>query len=271
VNGPPPGSDPCRLCGAPTEQRFVLTVLARHRVAYSRCAGCGSLQTQTPYWLEEAYGGAAPNLDVGAAQRNLINHAVVSAVATLLGSRRILDFGGGDGLLCRLLRDAGFDAAVQDRFRKPVYAEGYGASGLEGYDLITVFEVLEHLADPARELGPLFAAGAPAILTTTALYRGEGPDWVYLAAEAGQHVFFYSEAALGTYAAARGYRLIVQDQYQLFVRPPGPRGLKLYAMRNVLRPSRLRWVKVWAAIRPTPGIEADVVATRRRAKAGDVV
>jgi Methyltransferase domain len=265
-----PAPDPCRLCGAPTEARFVMTVLGRHRVAYRRCTGCGSLQTQTPYWLDEAYGGAALNLDVGAAQRNIVNLAVVSAVATLLGSRRILDFGGGDGLLCRLLRDAGFDAAVQDRFREPAYAEVHGAGSLEGYDLITVFEVMEHLAEPGRELEPLFAAGAAAILTTTALYAGQGPEWRYLAAEAGQHVFFYSDAGLRAFAAAHGYALIVQDQYQLFVRPPAPRGLRLYALRNVLRPSRLPWVKAWAALRPTPGIEADVEAVRRRAKEGAV-
>jgi hypothetical protein len=262
-----PAPDPCRLCHARTEDRFVLTVLGRHRVAYRQCTGCASLQTETPHWLDEAYGGSALNLDVGAAQRNLINLAVVSAVATLLGSRRILDFGGGDGLLCRLLRDAGFDAAVQDRFKEPVYAEVPSASSLAGFDLITVFEVMEHLAEPGRDLAPLFAAGARAILTTTALYAGQGPDWRYLAAEAGQHVFFYSEAGLRTFAAARGYHLIAQDQYQLFVRPPAPRGLRLHALRNVLRPSRLRWVKLWAAMRPTPGIEADIDAVRRRAKA----
>ena len=277
MTGPPTsetperGSDDCRLCGAPTEARFVQTVLGRHSVAYRQCAGCGSLQTETPYWLDEAYGGTALNLDVGAAQRNLINLAVVSAVATLLGSRRIVDFGGGDGLLCRLLRDAGFDAAVQDRFKTPVYAEVHGAGSLEGYDLITAFEVLEHLAEPARELEPLFASGASAILTTTATYLGQGPDWRYLATDAGQHVFFYSDAGLRAFAAAHGYQLIAQDQYQLFIRPPAPRGLKLFALRNVLRPSQLRWVKLWAAMRPTPGIERDIDAVRLRAKASRVV
>jgi hypothetical protein len=48
-----PAAEACRFCGGPTRQRFRLQVLGRHDVGYLECATCASLQTETPWWLEE--------------------------------------------------------------------------------------------------------------------------------------------------------------------------------------------------------------------------
>jgi hypothetical protein len=84
----------CRLCDGHPDSMFSLMVLGRHKVDYFRCAGCGSLQTQSPHWPEEAYQNSLAALDTGAGQRNLTNLGAAAAVAAVLGFKNILDYGG---------------------------------------------------------------------------------------------------------------------------------------------------------------------------------
>ena len=46
---------PCRLCSSETAFQFRKTILQKYDIAYYECAGCGSLQTEVPYWLDEAW------------------------------------------------------------------------------------------------------------------------------------------------------------------------------------------------------------------------
>jgi methyltransferase family protein len=220
------------------------------------CLACGSLQASDPIWLGEAYApGHLASLDVGAAQRTLANLAAAFETARRLHARRILDFGGGDGLLCRLLRDYGLDARVTDPHTTPTYAQGFATETLDGFDLILAFEVLEHLANPAIELAPLFRAGAP-ILATTELWAGQGPDWWYLTPSSGQHVFFYSARSLAAYASGFGYVLSQASGYLLFLKRYDPRFVRDLARR--LRPKALRRSAARLMLSPAPGIDADM-------------
>src|ERR1700747_1648827 len=117
----------CRLCGGAVVKQFTLTVLGRHDVSYWLCPQCHSLQTETPYWLAEAYASSLAASDVGAVHRCLVCRAAVWAVLkwVRLKPTRILDFGGGSGLLCRLMRDIGFDAWTYDRYGTSEYAQGF--------------------------------------------------------------------------------------------------------------------------------------------------
>src|SRR5262249_47793757 len=125
----------CRLCGDNTEEKFRLCVLGRFEVRYFECTNCGSLQTEEPHWLSEAYGKS--NLaysDVGAAQRVLVACSFIALFAKLMSVRTILDFGGGDGLLCRMLRDRGLDAYTIDKFSAPSYAQPFVGTLEKNYD-----------------------------------------------------------------------------------------------------------------------------------------
>ena len=151
----------CRLCGGQTTSLFRLCGFEEIELSYSKCVKCGSLQTQQPTWLKRAY--TQSNLaisDTGAAQRVLVNHAFVLAAAKVFGLRTVLDFGGGDGLLCRLLRDRGFEAYTLDDYAKPTYARLFESDLWREYDLITAFEVLEHMENPRIFSGSSFCSEA---------------------------------------------------------------------------------------------------------------
>jgi len=86
--------------------------LGQHNVGYFRCQVCGSLQTETPYWMEQAYSGDAERYDTGKASRTLANFLLLPHLLQILqvnASDVAVDFGGGTGLLARLMRDAGFN------------------------------------------------------------------------------------------------------------------------------------------------------------------
>jgi Methyltransferase domain len=220
----------CRLCGAESVEKFRLKGLQGVVLCYFECIGCGSLQTQEPTWLNDAY--ARSNLsdgDTGAAQRVSINQAFVLVAARLFTLHRILDFGGGDGLLCRLLRDRGLDAHAIDDYGACTYAQSYKGSLGPGYDLITAFEVFEHLPNPAVSLASIFGAKPRFIIASTELYSGQDHTWWYLAPSHGQHVFFYTRGALQSLAQSYAYSYYEISGRHVFTREP----LTWFAQRAV--------------------------------------
>ena len=97
-----------------------------------------------------------------------------------LAGKRALDVGCGAGLLCEPLARlcaavTGVDAAAENISAAQAHALGAGLAidyrcgdvgelGLNGYDLVTSLEVLEHVADPAAFLAALRSAMAPGAL-----------------------------------------------------------------------------------------------------------
>ena len=202
-------------------EKFHLRGISGIEIRYFECVNCGSLQTQEPIWLSQAY--AHSNLsqaDTGAAQRVLINHAFVLVAAKIFGLRTILDFGGGDGLLCRLLRDRGLDAHTVDDYATPTYAYQFRGSLERQYDLITAFEVFEHLPNPSDALANLFDTRPKFIIASTEIYSGQDANWWYLCPSQGQHVFFYSSRALRSLAQHHRYSYYDINGRHLFCKEP---------------------------------------------------
>lgn len=253
----------CRLCGGELHTRFHLQVLGRYDVAYHECDGCGSLQTDAPHWLDEAYGSNLSQLDTGAAQRNLHNFAAVLAISKLFGLRNVVDVGGGDGLLCRMLRDSALNCFVTDKFASPTYAQGFTRPDFDAPDLVLAFEILEHFAEPRVDLDAQFATGAPVVLATTSLWSGQGKDWWYLVPNSGQHVFFYSERSLQLVAERFGYRLLITGGFLLFVRKGFATPLQWRISGLLLRPGVCRLIRALAVYRATPGVATDFAAAQR--------
>jgi len=246
---------------------FGAAILLDHiPVSYYRCLGCGFVRTEDPSWLSEAYATPIARLDVGLLSRCFrLANVTEAVVRTMPAGGRYLDWGGGYGVLTRLLRDRGLDFRHHD-----AYAPNYFAIGLEGeieetWDLVTMFEVLEHLTDPFHELERL-AAAAPVLLFSTQLLPEPAPLpglWWYYALETGQHVSLYTLQTLQTLAARLGRRL-VSDGVHLHALCSGTR-LPRAAQLIIRSPPAADLLRLMLRrLRPTPSlIDHDFQAARR--------
>lgn len=150
----------CRICGHNTSERWKLKVLdERFEARYMECSYCSCLQIPDPAWLNIAYAdevrlGSA--LDSGRFRRNYSAFLYLLALesARLFGENsRFLDFGGGTGLLTQMLLNAGKDAWQTDHhIEAPTFAaeRRVDLRTLEPqiFEVVTSFEVFEHLIDP---------------------------------------------------------------------------------------------------------------------------
>ncbi len=214
----------CRLCEGETTEKFRRTVLGRLDVGYHECAVCGSLQTDPPTWLDEAYDAAFRGADTGAvlrAQMLQVALPVIARVMKLPKDTRVLDFGAGDGLLVRMFRDMGLDAYHADKYVQNEYATPFDFDPSLQYSIVTAFEVYEHLPNPREDIEEIFSLDPDVHVLTTALYRGQGADWDYLSVNSGRHVFFWSPKAMRLVAEKHGYHVrMYPNQVTIFHKRP---------------------------------------------------
>ncbi len=203
----------CRVCNAPTDLLGEALVLGHHQALFLHCVHCGTVAVDAPHWLDEAYSQAITTSDLGLVDRNVQLARITGVLISLFFSPagRFLDYAGGYGLLVRLMRDAGYDFCWYDPYCSNLFAGPFTheGSGRKRYELLTVFELLEHLQDPVQELERMFAL-SDNILFTTKLLPIPAPkpgDWWYYGLEHGQHVTFYSRRSLELLAARFDYKL----------------------------------------------------------------
>lgn len=251
----------CRLCGGKTKKRFSLKILNKYDVSYFHCQSCESLQTENPYWLDDAYkNNNLSNLDTGVAQRNIHNLSACYLISKLFNIRNIIDIGGGDGLLCRLLRDYELNCFTKDKYTNPKYAQGYTKEDFKTPDLVIGFELLEHFSNPSKDLDELFRYGARLLLFSTETYENEDKNWWYLSPESGQHIFFYSKKALHYIAEKYGYQTITSGSYTLFSRNTRP--ATKYLAKILLSSKLCRLAKAWIITRQAKGVWKDHITQR---------
>jgi hypothetical protein len=234
----------CRVCGELSPHAFTLTLLGR-AVDYFDCPACGYLQTQTPDWLEEAYASAINDVDTGILQRNRLNVGRVVMTLAVLGrlGGRVVDHAGGYGILVRALRDVGVDARWRDKYCANLLARGFEDDD-GACDLLTAFEVFEHLVDPVSELRAMLTR-APTVLLSTELVPGLAtprPDWWYLGPEHGQHIGFFRRATLFRLADAVGcHHASDGHAVHVFSRQPVPRRWRTAMRLQLAWPLVARW------------------------------
>lgn len=192
----------CKICLSNAVSFASATLLRRYEVAYFKCEGCGFVQTEEPYWLEEAYFEAIKHSDVGHVQRNLRLAKITKTVISSLfnSSKRFLDFGSGYGLLARIMRDSGYDFYCFDKHCVNLFAPDFVAypDGQEHYELVTAFEVFEHLVDPIHEIHEIMSFSNSIFFTTELLPLNmpKPEKWAYYGLEHGQHISFYTLKSL---------------------------------------------------------------------------
>ena len=185
-------------------------------VHYVQCGECGfSFAPEFLTWSPADFGQKIYNHDYAlvdpdhAAARPEANAAVLRDMfAPTAGSFRHLDYGGGNGHLARCLRDAGWNSASYD----PFFDRQLNAQTLGRFDLITAYEVFEHVPDVRRLMADLRALLAPGglVLFSTLLSDGQlepsAPiSWWYAAPRNG-HISLFSRRSLTMLAGASGLK-----------------------------------------------------------------
>jgi len=194
----------CKICSSSSEFFSQAEILNKYTVQYFKCSNCGFIQTEEPYWLEESYSEVINRSDIGLLARNLELSKITKATLTFLYDKRkkFLDYGAGYGVLVRLMRDFGFDFYWTDKYSDNLFAKDFEANRQEKFELLTAYEVFEHLVNPVEELTNMLKY-TDSILFSTFLIPVNYPkpeDWWYYALDHGQHIALYSKKSLETLA-----------------------------------------------------------------------
>ena len=187
----------CRVCKSSTEKLFSTIILQKFSVEYFQCPHCGYVQTESPFWLKEAYSRPINDVDTGLMMRSYWHRNIASTLIYILFNQRgkFLDYGAGYGVFVRLMRDIGFNFYWQDKHSENLFAKGLEFRKSEKYpvELLTCFEAFEHFVEPAIELANLLNISEN-ILLSTELIPDPIPsptEWWYYGSEHGQHIGFF--------------------------------------------------------------------------------
>jgi hypothetical protein len=232
INGLRPASTDvraCKICGSsaslygvvdfhkPCEEvRGVHFSLSGVPIYYRRCSNCKFLFTDAfDDWsaeqfkeniYNEQYKLADPEYETKRPRGNA--DFIARYWGPLKEQVRILDYGGGNGMLSATLRDAGFRTALTYDPMVPAFS-----SEPEGkFDLVTSFETLEHVPDPVRSVADILKYSAePGLVFFSTLVQPADFDqqrlnWWYAAPRNG-HISLFSKQALEMVWKRFGYSL----------------------------------------------------------------
>ena len=211
----------CRICRGISESFARAIVMGRYDVEYFRCRDCQFIQTEQPYWLDEAYGDSIISTDVGMISRNERFARITDRLLSYAYPRafQCLDYCGGYGVFTRMMRDRGHHFLHSDPHCENLFAAGLDANAEESeYDFATAFEVFEHFVDPHRELTTLDRTAEHWFVSTN-LVPDPAPlpdQWWYYALESGQHVSLWSQRSMQAVAYHYGRTLVSHRGLHLF-------------------------------------------------------
>lgn len=201
-----------KITGGPTEKFLTLKILNKYEVNYFRCLETNFIQTEEAYWLQEAYSSAITKLDVGLVERNeLLRNKIIPILEKYFNANNLfLDYAGGYGLFTRMMRDKGYNFYHTDTYCQNLFAEFFSLSDLEQntkFELITAFEVFEHLPNPLEGIKDMLRYSDNLLFTTELQPEGLNKieDWWYFIPETGQHISLYTEKSLDFIAQKLGY------------------------------------------------------------------
>jgi len=102
----------CLICNANAPVLMHDQILGKYIINYYLCPECKCIFTEEPYWLNEAYNDSIVVTDTGIMARNLsiCNELMILFNKYFTSKIKVVDYGGGYGILTRMLRDKGIDA-----------------------------------------------------------------------------------------------------------------------------------------------------------------
>ncbi len=217
----------CPICGRPcslfdvvdfnkscAEEKGTFLKLSGIPVYYVLCQGCGfCFAPEISAWSLEEFEKKIYNEEYKIVDPNYLMrrpHANHETLLSLFGKEsakiKHLDYGGGEGFLSRLLCDSGWESTSYD----PFIDKNMKIQDLGTFDLITAFEVFEHVPDVNALMSDLrsLLAQKGIMFFSTALSDGNivknrRLDWWYASPRNG-HVSLFSKLSLALLAKKNG-------------------------------------------------------------------
>ena len=230
-----PSSRPCKCCNhiavlydvcdfnkSCEEARGKILPLCGIPIYYYKCSHCDFIFTGDfdaasddefkQYIYNDAYIDVDPDYESVRPQSNA--KMIGDAFARQLSELTILDYGGGNGTLAKLLSQAG---AKQADCYDPFHGT-HSARPQQKYQLITAFEVAEHVPDPLatfRDMAALLCEDEGALLFSTLVQPNNIDDmkarWWYIGPRNG-HISIHSFKSLSLCLANVGLSLTSHNQ-----------------------------------------------------------
>lgn len=212
----------CKICANKAQKQFESKILGKYKISYYYCSNCGFMQTEEPFWLDEAYKEPINLSDVGLVKRNIALSKILSSMINFyFGNKgKYLDYAGGAGLFTRLMRDIGFDFYWYDPYAENIFARGFEFQNNFNPDAVTAFEAFEHFTNPMEEIEKIINISTNIIFTTESL-PDKPPlpqEWWYYGLDHGQHISFYSKKTLKRIAAKYGLNYYESGSLHMFTR-----------------------------------------------------
>lgn len=198
------------------EARGYYLPLSGESIYYALCPSCGFCFTPEIYrWDIQTFSDKIYNSDYVNVDPDYVEvrpRSNAEFLIGLLGNQKEkikhLDYGGGDGLLSRLLNDAKWQSISYDPFvNGDVALESLGK-----FDFITAFEVFEHVPNLQKLLNDLSSLLVEdgVVLFTTLLSEGQIKankriTWWYASPRNG-HISLFSQKSLALLCANHGFR-----------------------------------------------------------------
>jgi hypothetical protein len=215
------GSSNCPICDANSEIFGAFEGGLRFPLIYRRCAACQHLFVRRCGWIDAAYAPGVDIFDQGAVNRSLFTLPLAFALSQKVDGL-ILDYGGGSGLLARMLRDFGINAYSFDRYSVGSLNPGFAISDPHTIDsevgMLIAVEVLEHLTDPSEFIALVNQLGPEIILTSTTIRQHESIEWNYIDKNHCQHISIFTRRSLEIFASKIGMKVHFAGVYQIFYR-----------------------------------------------------
>ncbi len=201
----------CKVCGSNSYKIFVKQLLGKYDVQYYKCPECDFINTEKPFWLKEAYEESINLSDTGILSRNQNLAEKLTPVFAMFFDKNasFLDWGGGYGLFVRTMRDIGFDFKWHDPYTQNLFARNFEINPGEQYEVVTCFEVFEHLEFPIDEIKKILEYSDTIVFSTNLSDSvSDIGNWDYLCPDHGQHISFYSYKTLASIARLFDMKLL---------------------------------------------------------------
>lgn len=231
-----PGAGRCRICGGPTAPAFSTTDrnrrLSAERFDYVRCTSCATLALANPphdlgaYYPPDYYRVPSTRADLLSPAVAGSERAKLEPIRRLVPGGRLLEVGPAVGAFVAVAQDAGYTAEaiemdeaccafLEAELGVATTRSADPAAALAGagpFDVIALWQVLEHLADPVAVLAAAAGALAPGGVLAIAApnpgavqFRALGRRWAHV--DAPRHLFLVPIDTVLALGADHGLRV----------------------------------------------------------------